>query len=226
MDEAPDIAAVASLAGEPARAAMLLALMGGRAMTASELSLEADVSPATASAHLSKLTSSRLIQMHKQGRYRYFQITNELVAELVEKLCGVAALTRTPKVMVGPKDLAMRRARVCYDHLAGGLGVRLFESIIEREWLLLRADGIALTDGGAQGFKRFGIDIDSLERARRPMCRQCLDWSERRHHLAGALGAALLSKLFAKRWARRDPSSRAVRFSRAGEEKFAKTFRL
>jgi DNA-binding transcriptional ArsR family regulator len=224
VNRGPDIAAVAALLGDPARARMLMALMGGRALTASELSLEAGVSPATTSAHLAKLRAARLVEMERQGRHRYFRISDELVAELIEKLCGVAARQGPSERTTGPKDPALRRARVCYDHLAGELGVQLCESVVARQWLRATANGLVLTDAGERHLAGFGIDIPALQRARRPVCRHCLDWSERRHHLAGGLGAALLSKLLAKRWARRDPNTRAIHFSPSGEEKLVRTF--
>ncbi|MCG8588278.1 MAG: helix-turn-helix domain-containing protein [Proteobacteria bacterium] len=220
MQEQPDIASVAALFGEPARAKMILALMGGRALTASELSLEAGISPATASAHLAKLTASDLVRVEKQGRHRYFQIADRRVAELVENLCGVAARDLETGVRTGPKDPALRKARVCYDHLAGEAGVRLLTGLTRRRLLALRDGHIALRESGVSFFKDFGIDVDALEKARRPTCRSCLDWSERQHHLAGGLGAALLAKLLARRWFKRDPNTRALHFSRTGAEKF------
>lgn len=224
-DDTPDIAAVAALIGEPSRARMLLALMGGRAITATELALEADVAPATASIHLSKLTAARLVKIRKQGRYRYFEIADELVAEMIERLCGVAVRGAGTKRKTGPRNPAMRRARVCYDHLAGELGVRLFEGLVD-DCFDLRNDAVELTAPGVVLFKRVGIDIDALQQARRVMCRQCLDWSERKTHLAGSLGAALLTHVYESSWATKDANSRAVHFSAAGLRAFKRTFGL
>lgn len=218
--EAQDVASIAALLGEAARSKMMLALMGGRALTASELSLEADVSPATASAHLSKLTRADLVRVERQGRYRYFRIADPQVAELVESLCGVAAREFASAVKTGPRDPALREARVCYDHLAGEAGVRLLKGLIRRGLLALDEEGVALSGRGARFFADFGIDVPALERARRPAIRLCLDWSERQHHLAGGLGAAILSKLYTRRWAHRDPNTRAVHFTAPGREKF------
>ena len=212
--------------GDPARSRILLALMGGQALTATELSLEADVSPSTASAHLAKLTAGHLIQARKQGRHRYFQLADEMVADLVERLCGLALRDGAPKVRTGPRDPAMRKARVCYDHLAGELGVRLFESLIEQKLLALRGDGIALTSPGERFCGDLGIDLPALARGRRVTCRACLDWSVRRHHLAGALGAAILARVYAHRWARKDLITRALHFTPSGEKAFERIFRL
>lgn len=193
-------------------------------MTATELSLEAAVSPSTASTHLAKLTAARLIVVRKQGRHRYFQIADPMVAELVEKLCGLALRDGAPRTATGPKDPAMRRARVCYDHLAGEMGVRLFESMIERGLLARLGDGIALTPAGESLCDEIGIVLPSPSHGRRAACLLCLDWSVRRHHLAGALGAAILSKVFARRWATKDLVTRAVHFSSSGERAFARAF--
>lgn len=208
---------------------MLLALMGGRALTASELALEADVAPSTASAHLAKLEAKQLVCVERQGRHRYFRIGDEQVADLVEQLCGLSARSEgaTPRrVQPGPADPAMRRARVCYDHLAGELAVALFESLVAEKWLALEGEGVAMTAAGRRHMADFGIDVDGLDRARRVTCRLCLDWSMRRHHLAGGLGAALLSKIYTRRWARRDPVTRAVHFTPPGLQKLRERFRL
>lgn len=226
MHSSPDIASIAAMIGDPSRSRILLALMGGRALTATELSLEADVSPSTASTHLAKLVATHLIRVEQQGRHRYFEIADEMIAELVERLCGVALRHGTSKGETGTKDPAMRKARVCYDHLAGEFGVRLFESLIAQAWLALRGDGIALTIAGKRALADFGIDVPALVNARRVTCRPCLDWTVRRHHLAGALGAAILTKVYGRRWARRDLTTRAVHFTPSGEREFVRAFRL
>lgn len=229
MEERPDIASIAAVLGDPARSRMLLALMGGRALTASELALEADVAPSTASAHLAKLEAKQLVCAERQGRHRYFRIGDEQVADLVEQLCGLSARSEgaTPsRVQPGPRDSAMRRARVCYDHLAGELAVALFESLVAQKWLALEGEGVAMTAAGRRHLADFGIDVQALDRARRVTCRLCLDWSVRRHHLAGGLGAALLSKIYTRRWARRDPVTRAVHFTPQGLEKLRDRFRV
>lgn len=224
MAESPDIASIAALIGDPARSRILLALMGGQALTATELSLAADVAPSTTSAHLAKLTASCLIQVSKQGRHRYFAIVDERVAELIEQLCGLARQDELPGVHTGPRDPALRRARVCYDHLAGDLGVQLFEGLLEQGWLESLGDGVALTQAGTNAFVDFGIDTTRLAGERRDTCRRCLDWSVRRHHLAGGLGAAILDRIFEKGWASKDLNTRAVHFTAAGERNLSRTF--
>jgi hypothetical protein len=203
---------------------MLLALMGGRALTATELALEGDISPPTASAHLAKLEAAGLIRLRKQGRHRYFQIADERVAQVIESLCGVVSQRAHTRAAIGPRNLEIRRARVCYDHLAGELAVRLFDSLVGQRFLVLGGDCIAMTPAGARALSGFGIDIDALVAARRPLCRLCLDWSERRHHLAGALGAAILSRIFERRWAQKDAVTRTVRFTAYGERALERAF--
>ena len=222
----PDIAAVAGLLGEPARARMLLALMGGRALTASELALEAGVSPPTASAHLGKLVEAALLCAERQGRHRYFRLANREVARLIESLCGVAARTGTARVRTGPRDPTLREARVCYDHLAGELGVRVYEALLAQRHLVVRDAVPRLTQRGEPFFRSLGIDLDALARARRPLCRSCLDWSVRRYHLAGGLGAALLNAILERGWARRRPGSRALELTPARRRKLEAAFGL
>lgn len=225
MKEGPDIARVAALAGDPARANMLAALLGGKALTASELAAEAGVTAQTASSHLAKLESGGLIARVKQGRHCYFRLDGEDVAALMEALMGVAARAGHLRVRPGPRDPAMRKARVCYDHLAGEMGVRLYDSLTARRCLSLSGGQLTLSRGGRTFVEEVGIALDGLERSRRPLCRGCLDWSMRREHLAGALGAALLDRFFALCWARRDRGSRAVLFSPRGERAFDELFR-
>lgn len=223
VDE-PNIASIAALVGDPARSRILLALMGGRALTATELALEAAVTPQTASAHLSKLTAAGLLSGSRQGRHRYFQLADASVADLLERLCGVAEKVGAT-VRTGPRDQALRDARVCYDHLAGEWGVRLYESLLAGGRLVVRDAEPHVTSSGEVFFEAFGIDVGALRQSRRPICRRCLDWSVRRHHLAGGLGAALLDRIFARRWARRHPASRAVIFTSSGWEELARAFR-
>src|SRR5215471_1535845 len=227
MKAGPDIAMVASLVGDPARANMLSALMSGRALTASELAQEAGITPQTASSHLSKLEAGGLIEPEKQGRHRYYRLTGEDIAGLLEMLQGLAARVGHMRVRTGPKDPALRRARICYDHLAGDLGVQMLDSMRKQRLVRQRKDAIELTGEG----KRFmaeslQIDADALAHPRRPVCKACLDWSERRHHLAGTLGAAIMTRFTELNWAARDPTpgSRVVNFTRTGEKRFAALF--
>jgi len=211
MHENDGMASVAALIGDPARARMLTALMGGIALTATELALEAGVAPSTASTHLAKMSEAQLLVVEKQGRHRYFRLADDDVGEMLEGMMAVA--TRRARRRCGPSDPALRAARVCYDHLAGEMGVRLFDSLKSRGILTLSPDGEAF-------LRHFGIDVAALATSRRPLCRTCLDWSERRFHLAGSLGAAILQRIFALRWARRALDSRAVIFSPSGERAF------
>ncbi len=222
MKEGPDISHVAALIGDPARANMLMALMNGKALTASELAAEAGVTAQTASGHLAKLQQGDLVQVRKQGRHKYFALANADVAAALEGLMGLAAgqlRTRT-----GPKDAAMREARVCYNHLAGRRGVQMFASLLARDYLRENGEAIAMTTAGAGFAGDFGIDLDALHAARAPLCRSCLDWSERRTHLAGSLGRALLTRMEDLGWLRHDPKSRAILFSDTGLVAFDAAF--
>jgi len=224
MKAGPDIALVASLLGEPARANMLTALMSGRALTASELASEAGVTPQTASAHLARLEHGGLVAPRKQGRHRYFRLTGDDVAAVLEGLMGLAARTGHLRTRTGPKDPALRRARVCYDHLAGDFGVRLFDTLQTRGHVAVDGEAVEITEAGRAFATEFGIDLAAIAGKRRPLCKACLDWSNRRNHLAGALGAALLGRIYALGWAKREPDSRVVAFSPAGEKAFAEAF--
>ena len=222
MREGPDIARIASLVGDPARANMLNALMGGTALTASELALEAGVSLPTASSHLSKLMDGGLLTLASQGRHRYYGLASAQVAGMIEAIIGVAEAVGPKRVRPGPRDAAMRVARVCYDHLAGEQAVVMLDRLFDKKLLLRDDDQIRLAPAGASHFSALGIDIHA--KARRPMCRACLDWSVRRSHLAGTLGAAILDKIISEKWARREKDSRAVVFSPGGKREFERVF--
>lgn len=224
MKEGPNIAIIAALVGDPARANMLNALLGGAALTASELAAEAGVTLQTASSHLGKLQQARLIEQEQQGRHRYFRLAGSDVADVLEGLGTLAARAGHLRVRPGPKDPAMRRARMCYDHLAGELGVRMFDSLVSRRLLSVDKDRVAITPRGTKFVADFGVNLDAVQSSRRPLCKKCLDWSERRSHLAGSLGAALLDRVFALKWAKREDGGRVVRFTPAGEQKFTAMF--
>jgi DNA-binding transcriptional ArsR family regulator len=215
MKYAPDISKLAAVIGDPARAAMLSALMSGKALTSSELAVEGGIGAATASSHLAKLQEAGLVRMRPQGRHRYWSLTDAEVARVLETLMGLAARTQG-RVRTGPKDVAMRKARVCYDHLAGDYGVRLFEALVEKEVVVEWDDGISLGAGSSRFVAEMGLDL----KPGRPVCRACLDWSERRTHLGGSLGAALLTRFFDLGWAKRDGDTRAVHFTADGERRF------
>lgn len=223
MKVGPDIALVAALLGDPARANMLTALLAGQALTAGELAREAGVTPQTASAHLSRLEKGGLIVGRKQGRHSYFALSGDDVAGVLEGLMSLAARTGHARTRPGPKEPALRRARVCYDHLAGELGVAMLDSLVASG--RLDAD-LQPTAYGEAFFTALGVDLAALKAGRRPLCRACLDWSVRRSHLAGSLGAAVLDRLYALGWARRLEGERVVAFSAAGERKFAEVFGL
>lgn len=226
MREGPDISQIGALVGDPARANILVALMDGRALTATELAEIAGVTAQTASAHLSKLEAGGLIRPQKQGRHKYFSLAGPKVGQLIESLSIFAADRGHLRHRPGPKDAAMRKARVCYDHLAGDLGVRMFDSMVGRNYLAFDAGKIGLAASGERFVEDMGIDLPKLRASRRPLCRCCLDWSERRDHLAGSLGAALLDTMLADGWARRDAGSRVVDFTPPGENAFLKLFPL
>ena len=217
MKEGPDISIVAALIGNPACANMLMALLAGPALTATELAQEAGLKPSTVSGHLAKLKGAGLIAIERQGRHRYFRLADRDVANALEGLMPVAARAGHLRVRTGPRDPELRRARSCYDHLAGDLAVTMFDRFVERKLLSGRHENLRVTDEGRRYFAKAGIDIGALDNGRRPLCRPCLDWSERRMHLGGALGAAILQHIVARGWAARDRSSRVVRFSPTGE---------
>ena len=226
MKEGPDITPIAALIGDPARANMLTALMSGKALTATELAQEAGVTLQTASTHLAKLNHGKLLRVRKQGRHKYFALASDNVARVLEGLMGLAAASGHMRSRTGPKDPALRKARVCYNHLAGDMGIRLFDSLVDRR-LLRAADGaLALSRQGHDFVAAFGIDVDRLASEKSLLCRECLDWSERRSHLAGSLGRAFLRCFEEKGWARREAGTRVVHFSPAGERAFARTFLL
>jgi DNA-binding transcriptional ArsR family regulator len=224
MKEGPDIAQIGALIGDPARANMLTALMGGKALTATELAGSAGITLQTASSHLSKLEAGGLIGQRKQGRHRYFALADDDVGLLLESLMGFAAHRGFTRHRTGPKDPALRKARVCYNHLAGDYGVRMLDSLIASGAIEAVGDGLTLTEKGESDLKRIGIDVGDLRSSRRPLCRSCLDWSERRAHLAGSLGKALLSNFLHKGWARRTAESRSILFSPEGDRQFLRLF--
>ncbi|HTT11014.1 MAG TPA: helix-turn-helix domain-containing protein [Burkholderiaceae bacterium] len=224
MRDGPNIARAAGLIGEPARAEMLGVLMGGQALTATELATAADVTKQTASAHLAKLLEARLVALQAQGRHRYFRLADDDVAHLLESLMGVAFRSGAVRVRSSPREPALRSARVCYDHLAGEHGVRVFDALLKRKLVRRHEDALELTPAGADFFRSFGIDIDALAVQRRRLCRTCLDWSARRHHLGGAVGAQILARLFALGWARRLKGSRVVTFTPAGAAALQRKF--
>ena len=226
MKEGPDIARIAALIGDPARANILTALMVGKALTATELAQEGGVTLQTASAHLSKLEQGGLIAARKQGRHKYFALASPNVAGLLESLMGLAADKGHLRTRTGPRDDALRAARICYNHLAGEAGIRLYDSLIQRGFLGLAATGLNLTGEGRRFVADFGIPLENLAQKRTPLCRECLDWSERRSHLAGSLGRSLLDQMREMGWLHVTKGSRIVIFSESGKQAFSRQFPL
>lgn len=226
MKEGPDIALIGSLIGDPARANMLTALMGGQALTPTELATHAGVTLQTASSHLAKLEAGGLVTQRKQGRHRYYALGEDEVGLMLESLMGFAARRGLTRHRPGPKDPALRKARVCYNHLAGDFGVRMLDSLVAARQIEMTGEDVALTDAGRARIEALGIDYAALGKSRRPICRTCLDWSERRSHLAGSLGEALLTHFIDRGWAKRVKDSRAIRFTDTGEKAFLEHFPL
>jgi DNA-binding transcriptional ArsR family regulator len=224
MKQGPNIALVAALVGDPARANMLTALMAGQALTATELAQHAGVTIQTASSHLAKLEDGGLVEPEKQGRHRYYRLTGSDVASLLESLMGIAARAGHLRARTGPKDPALRHARVCYDHLAGDAGVAMFDSMVGRQLIVIAGPDLFLAPKGERFCLQIGIDLDAIRRARRPMCKTCLDWSARRSHLAGALGAALLRQFCDLKWMRLNEDTRIVTFTPRGGREFTRLF--
>ncbi len=220
MSDITRMASIAALLGDPARANILTALMDGRALTAKELAFAAHVSPQTTSGHLARLTDADLLTVEKQGRHRYFRLASPLVGQMLEGVMAVAGPEpgRTTAWRGGD---ALRTARTCYDHLAGRLGVALADSLTAAGHVALSPDGGEVTDRG----HAFLCDFGAVPLAgKRIFCRPCLDWSERRPHIAGRLGAALASRCLELAWIARQRDSRAVSITAAGAHGFAERF--
>jgi DNA-binding transcriptional ArsR family regulator/ribosomal protein S19E (S16A) len=224
MKEGPDISRIAALIGDPARANILTALMSGKALTATELAGEAGVTLQTASAHLSKLESAGMIVCRKSGRHKYFTLGGDDVGHALEALMGLAASAGHLRTRTGPKDAALREARVCYNHLAGEKGIALFQGLLTRGFVKEADAHVTLTPKGIGFLTGFGVDIDALMRSKTPLCRPCLDWSARRTHLAGSVGRALLAQMQARGWAARAEGTRVVKFTPSGAAAFEQTF--
>lgn len=206
------------------RAAMLMALMDGRAFTASELASRAGIGAPAASEHLARLVEGQFVTVTKQGRHRYFRLANGEIAQLIESLMAVASTGPSRHRPPGPADDAMRAARSCYDHIAGRLAISLLDGLAGRGLVALADDVVALTPEGRTFFCDIGIDTSAVAGSKRPFCRCCLDWSERRPHLAGRLGAAILAQALERSWLTRVPESRALRLTEAGRRGYADVY--
>lgn len=223
------IAETAALVGDPARAGMLAALMDGRALTATELAHVAGITPQTASGHLARLTEAGLLAIERQGRHRYHRLASARVAQMLEGIMATAALlngeARAP-LTVGPRDKALRHARTCYDHLAGTLAVAMADQMVARGHVEFSDDGGLLTRDGASFLRKLGVELDATktDHGKSMSCRPCLDWSERRHHIAGTVGRALCQACFAQGWIRRIDASRAVSVTPSGRLALRRAF--
>jgi DNA-binding transcriptional ArsR family regulator len=226
MPSAPDLARVAALIGDRARATMLTHLLSGQTVPATELARVAGITKQTASAHLARLVAGGLVSVEASGRNRFFRLTGPDIGELLEDLMGVAQRIGAIRAPTAPWDPALRRARVCYDHLAGELGVFVFASVTRQQLLRFAEGTLTPTGAGERFFAAMGIDVESLRRQRRALCLACRDWSERRHHLAGALGCAVLQHCLTRGWARRQRGSRILHFSALGERALRARFRV
>ena len=225
MSEVLDLAAIAALVGDPARANILCALLDGRALTAGELAYAARVSPQTTSGHLGKLATAHLVTAVQQGRHRYYRLAGPHVAAMLESIMAVASVA-PPRCRPIRIDARLRAARLCYDHIAGGLGVGLTDALTAHGHVELGADGGVLTPSGETFLHELGVDITEVRRSRRIFCKPCIDWSERRPHLAGAVGAALAKRLLALRWITRVRDSRALTVTPIGRMRLEETFGL
>jgi len=218
------ISAIAALMGDPARTNILFALMSGKALTAGELGYHAGVSAPTTSGHLAKLLDGQLITLEKQGRHRYYRLASPAVAEALEGLTTLATSAPQRHRTTGPKDAAMRQARTCYDHMAGRLAVAITDALTARDLSVVEDRSGLITDEGRRFFVDFGIDLDTRQKSTRPLCRTCLDWSERRMHLGGRLGASLLTRSVELHWVRPVNGTRSLTITRDGERGFRDQF--
>ncbi|QNK63892.1 winged helix-turn-helix transcriptional regulator [Pedobacter sp. PAMC26386] len=207
---------IAGLIGEPARIKMLWTLMDGKAYTATELALFAEVSPQSASAHLGKMVQANLLKVSCQGRHRYFSYARDEVAYAVEGMANLISLQKD-KLIPATKDFPFRYCRTCYDHIAGRAGVVITDRLLMLEYLVEKGDAYAMTAQGQTFFKDFGIDTDVLLKLRRPFARPCLDWSERRSHLAGSLATAIFEKIITEDWMRKVQHSRTLSITAKGQ---------
>ena len=221
MSYDPNLAAVAALIADPARAMMLLALIDGRALPAGELAYAAGITPQTASSHLARLTKGGLLVVEQEGRHRYYRMAGPHVAQAMEQLATIRPTGPVRRKAKGTQTKRLELARCCYDHLAGRLGVAVAAALGQRGLLVPVDDkGLVVTPGGAEWFATLGIDVNALKPGRRGIARRCLDWTERRHHVAGPLGRSLLWSFCDAGWLRKSDSPRLVEVTPRGEVEF------
>jgi DNA-binding transcriptional ArsR family regulator len=225
MRDGPDISRVAALIGDPARSNMLLALLDGRALTAGELAAQAGITKQTASSHLARMLDGGLVAREVQGRHHYYRLGGADVALALEALLGVSEKRTGVRTRTGPRDPALRKARVCYDHLAGELGVLAYDRLLAEGILVARGEDVTVAVKGWVRLGEIGVHEAEMPASRRPLCKGCLDWSMRRHHLAGRVGQQMLERMLAMKWAKRLPESRVIQFTPSGEAAFRKWLR-
>src|SRR5215813_298597 len=224
MITGPIIAEIAALVGDPARATMVSSLLDGRALTAGDLAHAARITPQTASAHLAKLTAAGLLSVARQGRHRYFRLALPTVGDMIDGIVAVALLKRPRYRPLSREARALSAARICYDHLAGRLSVDLTDALVARKYVVLHEEAAEITAAGMRFLSEFGIELPTRRSTRRHFCRLCLDWTERRPHIAGAVGAALTKRCFDLGWMERMEHSQAVIVTPLGRRGFQKTF--
>ncbi|MHA7964998.1 ArsR/SmtB family transcription factor [Paenibacillus sp. CAU 1782] len=221
----PDFIALAELLGEPSRAAILLELLSGRALPAGELARISGIKPQTASSHLAKLTDGGLLAVEQSGRHRYYRLASREVAQLIEAMNLLAPPRKINSLKQSQEAFRLQHARTCYDHLAGKLGVALTDRLLELGYLEATPERqFEVTETGYRQLAAFGLDMDSLLRGKRRLIRPCLDWSERRHHMAGALGSAMTERLCELGWISRYPQGRAVQLTKNGADGLLREF--
>lgn len=226
MDSNPNLTEVASLIGDPSRVAMLVSLLGGIALPAGVLARSAQISPQTASAHLAKLVNGGLLIQESYGRHKYFRLANSEVGHALEALQVIAPTKPVHSLRESNQLHALHLARTCYDHLAGKIGVALTDRLLEMNFMEKSGKEFILSVEGKKRLHDFGVEVEQNPKSRRCFARQCLDWSERRHHLAGSLGASLTSRLFEIKWIENLPDGRVVRVTNAGIKGFFDEFGL
>jgi DNA-binding transcriptional ArsR family regulator len=224
MITGPIIAEIAALLGDPARATMVSALLDGGPLTASELASAARITPQTASAHLAKLTEAGVLSMVRQGRHRHFRLASPAVTDMIDGIVGVALAKRPRSRPLSREARALGAARMCYGHLAGRLGVDLTDAFVARTYVVVDDEVAEVTTAGSRFFAGFGIDLPALRSTRRRFCRLCLDWTERRPHIAGAVGGAIAKRCFDLGWLARMTRSQAVIVTPSGRRGFRETF--
>jgi len=218
------IAEIAALVGDPARATMMSALLDGRALAASELASAARITPQTASTHLAKLTEAGVLSVVRSGRYRYFRLASPTVTDMIDGIVALALEKRPQSRPLSRQARALSAARICYEHLAGRLSVDLIDSLVARGYIVLDGDVAEITAAGIRFLTEFGIELPTRRSTRRQLCRLCLDWTERRPHIAGAVGVAITKRCFDLGWIERMKESHAVIVTPLGRRGFLKTF--